>query len=263
MRYRLRCITSRTLVLGIAALLLGACASSGTAQQTLVAHDNALNTRRADLEATSTASMEQVLATLDASENALTRVARNRGRILSTLDSRGIAVTFLPTLVPSTPTLTPAAAVGTPAPDRPTDVPVTPFLASPTPTRSVPTQVRTTDTRLQSVVMASAVGDDDCATTITSQFTPRSEQVYIVARAVGIVSGTRLSSQWTTADGQALAIFDFVPDFDIDDACIWFFATPEDFPFTPGSYNVTLLIDGQVAAGPVRFTIDGQPGADS
>ena len=103
--------------------------------------------------------------------------------------------------------------------------------------------------------MSQRVGNDDCAVGVTNTFSVSSTQIYIVARAVGVQSGTRLGSVWRKADGTPLVEFDFTPDFTIQDACIWFFAAPEDFPFEAGSYTVTLTVNNQPASNPVPFTI--------
>ena len=102
--------------------------------------------------------------------------------------------------------------------------------------------------------MATGIGPDDCATGITNQFTGETERIYIVACTVDVQAGTVIGSQWRLDDIE-LARFDFVPDFVIEDACVWFFADQTDFPFTPGAYTVQLTLNGVPAAPPIPFTI--------
>ncbi|MFW5709316.1 MAG: hypothetical protein ACOCX5_03745 [Chloroflexota bacterium] len=252
----------------LVSMLLVACGeTSGTAQQTLVAHDASMGTLRAAVAATSTANVERLLSTLDYSELQLTRVNEISGRMQSTLRARDIdinlSITQTPTpgptsaIVVATSTAPPPPGNFTPSPTReitatPTDVPVTPVFSTPTPT----SQIIISNDKLRDVVLATGVGSDDCATDAVDSFTSEADQIYIVARAFDIAPGTTVTSVWErTSTGEALATFAFTPDFEIDDECIWFFATPEDFAFTPGNYRVTLQVEGVPADIPVGFSI--------
>ncbi|RMG83880.1 MAG: hypothetical protein D6712_12385, partial [Chloroflexi bacterium] len=59
--------------------------------------------------------------------------------------------------------------------------------------------------------------------------------------------------------GEEVVRFDFVPDFNIDGACIWFFIEPADAPFNPGTWSVVLDINDSPAIPPLTFVI--QPSA--
>jgi hypothetical protein len=98
------------------------------------------------------------------------------------------------------------------------------------------------------------VGSDDCAVNVTTDFTTQSAAVYVVARALNIPPGTRLSSEWA-ANGQPVVSYDFTPNFSIRDACVWFFVTPADVTFMPGEWSVQLAINGIPNGSPARFTI--------
>jgi hypothetical protein len=261
-----------------------ACAGTASGQQTLVAYDNQLETRRAALAVTSTAEMERLVFTLDASHLMLTRVNDSQLGLISTLDARDIPVVMPPTRIPGPISNAPAGTTDTPRArindnprrqtrqaernlspaannSQPTNVPVTPFAPSPTaqPGRPSPvpvTPATTPNGQLQEIVTSRAVDPDtDCAVDVANNFSPDADSIYVVARATGITSGTQISSDWARNGGELLATFTFTPDFDIDDACIWFFAEPTDFEFAPGSYSVTLRIDGLPAAEPARFII--------
>jgi hypothetical protein len=78
----------------------------------------------------------------------------------------------------------------------------------------------------------------------------------VVARAVDIAAGSVLTSQWFRED-VLLTTFDYMPDFVIENACIWFFADQTDFEFALGSYSVNLLVNGEAAAPSIPFTITG------
>ncbi|MCL4253594.1 MAG: hypothetical protein KJ043_07440 [Anaerolineae bacterium] len=252
--------------------ILAACGADGASQQTMVAYNTLASTQRASFYITATVDAERGRITLDAIQDRIDRALDQRQFMLSTLEARGFDVSQLPR--PTTPT--PAPQSPTPADLPPADV--TPLVGdTPLPTAVIITPLAVTPTAfvvqgpaqptfannnvplanspLRDVVMARDVGNDDCAVGVTNTFSVNSAEIYIVARAVGVQSGTRLSSVWQKSDGTTLVQFDFTPDFDIEDACIWFFAAPEDFPFEAGSYTVTLTVNSQPASNPVPFTI--------
>lgn len=250
--------------------ILSACGADGVSQQTMVAYNTLASTQRASFYITATVDAERGRVTLDAIQDRIDRALVQRQFMLSTLEARGIDTSQLPR--PTTPT--PAPQSPTPADLPPADVTplvgdiplptaviITPLAVTPTvfvpqgPAQSTPANVSLPNSPLRDVVMSQRVGNDDCAVGVTSTFSVNSAEIYIVARAVGVQSGTRLGSVWRKADGTTLVEFDFTPDFNIRDACIWFFAAPDDFPFEAGSYTVTLTVNNQPASNPVPFTI--------
>lgn len=106
---------------------------------------------------------------------------------------------------------------------------------------------------LSNIVTASSVGKDDCALGQTTRFSIKSNQIYVVATANGILPGTKITSRWLIEDKERVS-FDFRPNFQINGQCIWFFLEPSDTEFTPGSWQVKLEINGR-EAGEARFTI--------
>jgi hypothetical protein len=106
---------------------------------------------------------------------------------------------------------------------------------------------------LENIVMATGVGDDDCALGTVLQFTADVPAIYVVATAYNIAPGTQLASRWRI--GASEKVFDFTPDFAIAGECIWFFVDQTDFTFVPGTWSVSLEIDGTPAAPAIQFTI--------
>ena len=106
---------------------------------------------------------------------------------------------------------------------------------------------------LSDVVTSTGVRNDDCASNPTNQFESNADSIYVVATAHNIPSGTTLVSRWRR-DGSELVVLDFTPDYDIDNACIWFFIDQTDTPFTPGNWDVTLQVGG-ITAATVSFTV--------
>lgn len=253
----------RTLFVLLAGVL-AACGGVSAEKQTLEAHQQEQSTQLHDLRMTATVGAERLQITLEHMETRIARANNQQENILATLEVRGVDISNLPE--PATlPPVPPTSTVDPNAPAKVTDVmaaspvpvlEVTPFAtasATPFPTLAEPELLQ-----LREIVMATGVGVDDCATEVTNRFSPETEQIYVVARAVDLPAGTVLTSQWLR-DGAPLATFDFTPDFVIEDACVWFFADQTDFQFTPGSYSVNLLLNGEPAAPPIPFAIVSNP----
>ncbi|GAB4313232.1 MAG: hypothetical protein Kow00117_05870 [Phototrophicales bacterium] len=239
-------------------LILGACAAPGTQQQTLVAHQTFVATEQERIAQVGTVEYERLLVTLEYSQTQVARALNQQNAMISTLEARGFVVNILPAqAAPSTPTL----PITTTTPNdeaQPTATPqlvITPFF-TPQPAQPTITNAAVPSSPLSDFVMASSVGADDCAQSITNQFSPQTAEIYVVARARNTPAGTQFLSRWFNQDtGEELAAFDFTPDFAIDDACIWFYATADDFPFNAGNYAVVLEVNGQPISGPIPFVI--------
>ena len=133
----------------------------------------------------------------------------------------------------------------------------------PAPSQSDSTSVSTGDAATPTVgqpmlfnlITAEGVGSNDCALSSVTSFSADIPQIYVVATAANITAGSTLGANWYLGD-TLLTKQEFSPKDDINDNCIWFYAEPVDFPFTPGSYRVELLINGNVATGAqANFTI--------
>jgi hypothetical protein len=186
----------------------------------------------------------------------MAQAQEQRGQLQATLIARGAdpaavganitpvaPVTPLPDAAADAASTTGGAVVPTSAPG---DVPITPPGADLTPTSGAPA--------LANIVTAANVGSDDCAAGVTSTFSASSDRIYVVATAFNIPPGTSIVSRWFQ-NGQQVISHDFTPDFDINDACIWFFIDQTDVAFTPGSWSVDLEINGVVTGPSTTFTI--------
>lgn len=239
-------------LLGIIALLLGAC-GPGTVDPTLVAEHDALSTQIVDLRGTATVLFDQMALT---SEFAGTTIARERRRnleLIATLQSVGLDPTALAQVSPQPlpqPTATPFPQA---QPAAITPVPVT-NVVPPTGNVSIPTATLGAPT-VFNVMTAENVGENDCAIGQMSSFSSSAERIYVSATAANITPGTVIGSQWFDAANTLLVSHDFTPDFEINGNCIWFFVDQTDFPFTPGNYTVQLTINGAASGPLVPFTI--------
>ena len=250
------------LYLTLGMLLLTACGATGTQLQTLEAYDLTLEQQLEDLNLSATAEMERLLSTAESAQRRVGIMATQQVFMVSTLAARGVDVSSLPRVM--TPvsesennTNGSSAASGGDGPSTP--VPVTPFAPTEPPAPEVPDDPN--QPRLIDFVLSRAVGNDDCATSPTDQFDTSDPSIYIVARAQNISPGMTMGARWFR-EGQELVYFDFTPDWSIDDACVWFFATPVDFEFLPGSYTIDITLNDAPAGPPVNFTVIGEAPAN-
>jgi hypothetical protein len=260
--FRLTHITRHAALLLL--VLAAACQTDPGPGQTAAAVNVTLGTQAAIRRATATFAADRRLVTQVALENAATLARRRQDAIISTLEELGLPPPDLSRITPAALPTNPALVLPTPTndifdiggitraaptvdPASFTEIPPTdlPLVETATPDPSAP--------RVENVVTSTGVGPDDCATDVTPSFTTASPQIYVVATAYNIRAGQVIASRWLR-DAEELTIFEFAPDFEIDGACIWFYAEPVDFPFNPGSYTVELLIDGQFA-GTAQFTV--------
>lgn len=241
------------LALGLLAALVAACIPQNEVELTLVAQNVSLNTQIAAVRQTATIEADRLQVTVEYMNTLVAQAQEQRSQLQATLIARGadpaaIGVNITP-LAPQPSPLPPADAVSAVVvpPPAPGDVPVTPFGGAGAP-------VTNTAPALANIVMATGVGQDDCAVGVTSVFSTTSERIYVVATAYNIQPGTLILSRWFQ-EGRQVVTHDFTPDFPINDACIWFFIDQTDVPFTPGNWAVDLEINGAVVGPSTRFTI--------
>ena len=104
--------------------------------------------------------------------------------------------------------------------------------------------------------LAMAAGVDSasgCSTGAVQSFSPAQARIYLTAQVVNMRAGARFTAQWQF-QGRDVYSWSFVAERSRDVECIWFYATPDDFAFTPGSYSAALYADGALA-GSAAFTI--------
>jgi hypothetical protein len=156
------------------------------------------------------------------------------------------AMTVTPTLLPGTPTqpgVTPLAALVTPT------ATITPAIVN----TADPTQPRLVQPRLGTQV-STEPGTVDCVSNPQTEFTPQTEEIYISVRVENAPAGTQFASRWLL-NGDEIITHSYTPDFPIDGRCIWFFVDQTEITFTPGSWSVEMLINGQQVLEPQSFTI--------
>lgn len=95
--------------------------------------------------------------------------------------------------------------------------------------------------------------DSGCAIGTVRQFSPSGELIYVTARVTALRSGTLFEVDWQY-DRQTVSRRSWLADYSKSFECIWFYATPADFPFLPGRYGATLYVDGE-PLGTTDFTI--------
>ncbi|PJF41298.1 MAG: hypothetical protein D6737_05250 [Chloroflexi bacterium] len=240
------------------ALLAAACSAVGAndAERTAVAENESLKTRVAIINATATHEIDRVAITLEHAQTEVRNVVNQNQFLVATLllrgtPTEGIIVTAANVVnLPATATPAPPSRIVDPNATGEVNAVVSP-VSAPTPA-GLPTVGA--QPILSQIVTATGVGDDDCAVNQTSQFTSDTAEIYVVAVADNIVPGTQIASRWFRENVE-VAAFDFVPDFRIDDACIWFFIDQTDAEFTPGEWSVQLSINGGNVGAPMLFTI--------
>jgi len=243
-------------------------------ERTLEANHAAGGTQLAQLRMTGTVQIARMNTTLEFSQTRVALAATRSAFLQATLVDFGMSEAALgefrtqqfrlrqvqPTATPIGIEATAGNSNGTPptlpppANFTPTVPDVTPLALLFTPTPLPDVLANPDAPRLENPVTALGVGQDDCAVNITAQFAPTTAEIYVVATAVNIASGTRLTSRWLFG-GEQQAAFSFTPDFDIERACIWFFVDQSDFEFVPGQWSVVLDINGQAAIDPLTFNI--------
>ncbi|MBI1281712.1 MAG: hypothetical protein GC179_26535 [Anaerolineaceae bacterium] len=256
-------------IITIALLLLVTACSSDGAQQTLVAENAMLSTQIVDLRVTAVFQADQLKQTQEYVETIIPKANRLRDELASTLVAAGIDVTLHP--VNADPSFTLGTVATAPAPNsnggqqsiivEGTSMPapaqpgstIDAAIGAVTATAGQPT--------LFNLVTAEGVGSNDCALASVTSFSANAPQIYVVATAGNVAAGSTLGANWYLGD-TLLTSQEFSPKDNINNNCIWFYAEPVDFPFTPGSYRVELLINGTVVTGAqASFTIQSGTGS--
>lgn len=108
--------------------------------------------------------------------------------------------------------------------------------------------------RIVGLATANAVNaNSGCSTGDVSRFGSASERIYVTARVEGLRPDTYFEVDWQSG-GRVLYRVSWRASYAAESECIWFYATPVDFPFLPGSYRATLFVNGQAHAS-IDFSI--------
>ncbi|GAB5492336.1 MAG: hypothetical protein Phog2KO_25510 [Phototrophicaceae bacterium] len=255
--------------------ILSACATTESSL-TLEANYALAGTQVADLRITATVQSARAETTLDFMGTRSSLGATQSIYLESTLIATGYPEQALATqrqiilgnTATARPTATPLAetsdqtGIATTVPMLETFTPTVPgvTLNAPQPTATVTTIVQVTQDpnglRFGNLVTATGAGDDGCGTGINSIFSTDVGEIYAILPVFNITANqSTFSARWSR-DGQLVGpIYDFSPDFDADELCIWFFADETDFEFLPASYTVTIDVNGQPATAPAPFII--------
>ncbi|MCA9891689.1 MAG: hypothetical protein KC615_01825 [Anaerolineae bacterium] len=239
----------------VGAISLSACGPN-PADQTLAAEYYQSGTIIADMRMTGTVQVARMQTTLDFANTRVAHAALQSQSLQSTMIAMGFdpntlnqfqadvvgGSIVLPSPTPNTsnfsvqqpPTVPPAEA---PSPQAPTS----------TPDANAP--------RLENVVIAADVGDDDCALGVASQFTTDTQIIYLTARVFNAPANTTYTARWLRPDGQERS-FDWTPDFAINDSCIWMYIGQTDEAFVTGVWSATLSINSTITSEALSFRVD-------
>lgn len=255
--------------------ILSACVNN-EASLTLEANHGLAGTSLADLRVTASVQAARAETTLDFMGTRSSLAATQSIFLEETLIATGFAPDRLATQrqlsLGSSPTPLPTF---TPLPESTENInPVSSTLAlSPTPgappvTINAPRSPVPTATSLieptpdfggllrGNLLTATGAGDNGCGTGVTSIFGMDVSEIYVILPVFNITANSYTFAARWQRDGQPVGpVYDFTPDFDADELCIWFFVDESDFEFLPGNYTVTIDINGQIGAGPIPFII--------
>lgn len=261
----------RLILLLTSILLLTACGTDNSLQILETNHALA-GTQVANLRVTASVQAARAQTTLDFMQTRPAFAAIQSVALESTLEADGTDTSYIQTqralILGSSPTpsITPTfAAEETENLNLPT---FTPISETPTPTIPGVTPIFPTETavptlppdpnalRLENPRTALAAGSDGCGTNLTSSFTINTQEIYIIVTAFNLErQGTTLSARWAYEGQPVGPVYDYTPDRDYEQLCIWFYVDQTDFDFLAGNYTVTIDIDGVPAFAPLPFTI--------
>lgn len=260
-------------------LIVSACNFFAPQNQPLDLLDaNPAATEVAALRATATVETDRQMATLEAINTAVRAVDVQSTRIAATLLARGTAFIDTSLITPLAPTALAAgsgdgttfdssansaiAPLVTPGGGAQGNAALTPsnpnpaVLTTPTPLPGAeppPTQVALSTGALTQITLTRAVGANDCPTSAETVFTTADAEIYVTAVAQ-VSAGSQIVSRWLFG-GTEIVSYDWIPDFNIDGACIWFYMPASAVEYSVGSWTVELSVDG-VTAGSASFTIE-------
>lgn len=258
-----------------ALLLLTACNmfAPEASLQTLAAQRDRQSTQAAIQRATATAASERLRVTLEAAQTAVTNAEIQSTRIAATLIARGMDVVDVRFITPEAgagttmsginPLNAEGVAVIPAQGGAQGNIPLQPPTPTPPPIQANPAATQPAadpDTpSLTNIVVAERVGADDCALNPQTSFPDTIAQIYVVATAANIASGTPITARFLL-EGSEQIRYDWSPGFNIARGCIWFRMPASDVTLTPGSWSATLELNGQ-PAGAASFQITGNNGA--
>lgn len=228
--------------------------AGNSAQSTLQVEHLVRSTQAAELRITGTVQAARLQITVDYASTRLALAATQSQFIKATLVEYGTPQQALDDFQRSVSSGDIDLPTFTPRPDATATSPVigggdTNFLPE------TATPLPATGARLENIVTSTGVDNNDCATGTTARFDDTVAEIYVVATAKETPANTTFTSRWFNGS-EEVATFDWTPDFAIEDACIWFFIDESDTVLAPGTWRVSMDINGTSAAAPVTFTIE-------
>ena len=239
------------------------------AEQTLIAGHASTATYMGALRGTATAQADDLSATLETAQTAVSSVDLQSTGIVATLRATGMPMIDPSIITPlfATPVATQAAGSSGTLPSFAITPILNPqggaqgnseLLAEPPPT-PLPAAEQTIDPdapHLTDIVMTTSVGADDCPTGTTTVFATNAEGAYVSAVAHNLTPSNGVVAHWLREGSEAIW-YEWSPGFDIDVGCIWFYMPAADVDFSAGNWSVQLDLDGASAGPPASFTITG------
>ncbi len=241
----------------------GAVLGPSDAELTLSAQNRDLGTQVALLRETATVEVDRMQITLEHAQTEVRNVEVQNLRLLATLEARGTSSDFLGLTEPEAATLPPGIDPAALLPEGADLNGGAPPVSTATPTATPPpAPTSASGAQLVNATLASGVQNDDCALDTRDTFDVNTAEIYVVATAVNFPANTTVTARWFN-EGTEVGTFPFTYDFEIPQACIWFFIDQSDVTFTPGNWSVQLDLDGERGFGPLTFTIVGDGTEDA
>lgn len=86
--------------------------------------------------------------------------------------------------------------------------------------------------------------NNGCASGNVVQFNSDDERIYVTARVSPLANETDFVVDWLY-ENRVVYRSSWQADYSAAAECIWFYATPSDFPFLPGAYAAALYVNGR------------------
>ena len=95
--------------------------------------------------------------------------------------------------------------------------------------------------------------DSGCSSGTVQQFSTNADKIYVTVRVTSLRDGSLFEVDWFHENRSVYRV-SWRADYSKSFECIWFYGTPLDFPFLPGTYSATMFVDGETL-GTTTFMI--------
>lgn len=248
------------------------------ANQTLAVERDFAATQVAEARSSATPAADRLAVTAEAAQTSVARSASQSTRIAATLFALGTPFVDIRFITPdvATQAAQPGAGAGSQVIGGPPAVQPTiigqgsaqgnaTLQGQPAPTLP---GVQTTPEpggggggpELANIVITDRVGPDDCAVGSVSDFAASALGVYVVATAHNLPAGSQLTARFLN-NGSEQVYYNWSPNFNINEGCVWFYMPASDVAFSAGSWSAQLELNGAPAGAPAPFTVSGEAAA--